>query len=69
MNDIPDREKAQLSDAEQAAFTEIVDSNCYSSTSLELSYAIKNVKFNLSVHAIDGFQRRVRQMWRTAVGA
>lgn len=69
MNDYPDREKAQLSDAEQDAFTKIVESSCYSATSRELSYAIKNVKFNLSVHAIDGFQRRVRQMWRTAVGA
>lgn len=69
MNDIPDREKAQLSDAEQAAFTEIVEANCYAATSRELSYAITHVKFNLSVHAIDGFQRRVRQMWRTAVGA
>lgn len=69
MKDYPDREKATLSDAEKAAFDKIVMSNCYSESSRELSYAIKHVQFHLSVHAIDGFQRRVRQMWRTAVGA
>lgn len=54
---------------ESDAFLLIVQANTYREARFQLSYALKQVKFALSLAAIDGFQRSARKMWRPCPSA
>jgi hypothetical protein len=66
MNNCPDHDRVTLSAKEQAAFDSIVRATTFDREQRALSAAIADIRFNPSLHVIDGFQRNARRMWRCA---
>lgn len=60
----PEREAVVLPKWEADAFLMLVEANTYAEARYQLSFALKQLRFEPSKAVIDGFQRNARKMWR-----